>query len=101
MSENIKRRFHKEMLAIYHNVGREIGYWAYRYLKLVKRRRGVAAAKYFLRKPTISEGFTRLKKIKRLKFSVEALVLRRPWSQLARQTHLLNMPRLKERLVIW
>ena len=85
MNRAIEKEFHEEMLTIYRNVGRRTGYWAYRFLKLVKRRGGLAAAKYFLNKTTVSEGFERLKDVGLLKFSVEALVLQKPWSQLFTQ----------------
>ena len=82
MKRDIERRFHDQMLAIYEAVGRRTGYWAHRFLRLVKKRGGFPAAKYFLNQPAVSEGFARLSKVGFLKFSVEALVLQKPWSQL-------------------
>jgi hypothetical protein len=82
MNEAIKQGFHERMLAIYHQVGRSTGYWPHRFLVAVRNHGGLAAAKNFLNDPTVSGGFERLKEIGRLDFAVEALVLKKPWSQL-------------------
>ncbi len=74
---------HDEMVAIYKNVGRETGYWAGRYLQRVKKVGGFQAAKDWL-KPNSSptSGLQKLGDINRLDLSLEALVLRQPWSSL-------------------
>lgn len=80
---NLEAQLHEEMIAIYQNVGREIGYWARRYLQRVRRVGGLQAAKGWLKpksSPTI--GLQRLAEKNRLDLSLEALVLCEPWSVL-------------------
>lgn len=83
MNEDIQKQFHEEMLAVYDKVGKSTGYWPHRFLKKVKNHGGLAAAKSWLNdSPSVSEGFKRLAGIQRLDFSMEAIILRSPWSQL-------------------
>lgn len=83
-SLSLEDQLHEEMIAIYKNVGRETGYWAHRYLQRVKRVGGLQAAKDWLKpnKKSPTSGLQRLVEINRLDLSVEALVLRPPWSSL-------------------
>jgi hypothetical protein len=79
----LEAELHDEMIAIYESVGRETGYWARRYLQRVRRVGGFQAAKDWLKpnsNPT--SGLQKLADINRLDLSLEALVLRQPWSSL-------------------
>lgn len=80
---DLEAQFHEEMLNLYDRVGKAIGYWARRYLQRVRRVGGLQAAKGWL-KPTSSptSGLQRLATSNQLNLSVEALVLREPWSML-------------------
>lgn len=67
------------MIAIYHHVGREIAYWARRYLQRVRRVGGLQSAKDWLKpKSSPTSGLRRLAEKGRLDLSVKALVLREP-----------------------
>ena len=80
---DLEEQLNEEMLAIYRHVGREIGYWASRYLQRVRRVGGLQAAKDWLKpKSAPTSGLQRLAEKNRLDLSVEALVLREPWSTL-------------------
>ena len=103
---DLEVQLHEEMIAIYHHVGREIGYWARRYLQRVRRVGGLQAAKDWLKpKSSPTSGLQRLAEKNRLDLSVEALILREPWStlftheelQIARQRlNLISSCRLSE-----
>lgn len=80
---SLEAQLHEEMLAIYHCIGRETGYWARRYLQHVKRVGGLQAAKDWLKPKSVpTSGLQKLVEINRLDLSLEALVLRQPWSSL-------------------
>jgi hypothetical protein len=80
---DLEAQLHEEMIAIYRHVGQEIGYWARRYLQRVRRVGGLQAAKDWLQPKSIpTSGLQRLAEKGRLDLSVEALVLREPWSTL-------------------
>lgn len=80
---SLEDQLHEEMIAIYQHVGREAGYWAHRYLQRVRKVGGLQAAKDWLKpKSTPTTGLQKLAEINRLDLSVEALVLRQPWSSL-------------------
>lgn len=82
MSQNLSDRFHARMLAIHEQAARECNYKATRFLQLVQRIGGVAAAKQLLHGRQHSEGLTRLWQEKRLDISMEAAVLEMPWRAL-------------------
>jgi len=80
---SLEAQLHEEMIDIYQSVGRETGYWARRYLQRVKRVGGLQAAKVWLKPKSIpTSGLQKLVEIDRLDLSLEALVLRQPWSSL-------------------
>ncbi|MEP0917213.1 HNH endonuclease [Leptolyngbya sp. DQ-M1] len=82
-SSSLEAQLHEETIAIYQHVGRETGYWAHRYLQRVKRVGGLQAAKDWLKpKSNPTSGLQKLVEINRLDLSLEALVLRQPWSAL-------------------
>jgi hypothetical protein len=70
------------MLEIYDRAGREVGYWATRYLQLVRRRGGLDAARYLLNQKLTSDGYARLRDAGRLDLTVEHLVLEPEFQEL-------------------
>ncbi len=80
-TETLEEQFHEEMIGVYKNTGRETGYWARRYLQKVRRVGGLQVA-HDLLKPTkdLAKGLQTLVEKNRIDLSVEALVLRNPWS---------------------
>lgn len=75
MTGDIVERFDQAMFEIYERAGREVNYWATRYLQLVRRRGGLDAARYLLGQRLTSDGYARLRDAGRLDLTVEALVL--------------------------
>lgn len=75
-SSNIEAQFHDAMISVYTRAGEQCGYWATRFLQMVRRRGGLDAAKTLLQRPGISPGLLALSKCGRLDLSAEALVLR-------------------------
>ena len=71
----LERRFNAAMLEIYERAGAELGYWATRYLQLLRRRGGLEAARYLLRQKATSDGYQALREVGRLDLTVESLVL--------------------------
>jgi hypothetical protein len=74
--------FHEEMLGVYHRAKTECRYNASRFLQMVSESGGLGAARTLPTSPTVSEGFVALWQCWRLDLTVEALVLRPPWSAL-------------------
>lgn len=74
MNSDLDRRFHQAMVRIYERARDETGYVATRFLQMVSKRGGVAAARQLLRAPP-SDGFTSLWEKRRLDLSVEFHVL--------------------------
>jgi len=72
---DVERRFDGAMHEIYERAGHEVGYWATRYLQLLRRRGGIESARYLLRSTVTSDGYARLRDAGRLDLTVEALVL--------------------------
>ena len=71
----LEQRFNAAMLEIYERAGTELGYWATRYLQLLRRRGGLEAARYLLRQKATSDGYQALREVGRLDLTVESLVL--------------------------
>jgi len=91
MNKQIEEQFQQEMLGLYQKAGNEIGYWANRYLRTVRQKGGLQAAKDWLRPVShlsLPEGLNRLAKKDRLDLSMEALVLQEPWRQLFTRSEL-------------
>ncbi len=85
MHDDVARQFDEQMLAVYENGKRLLGYNATRFLQKIRKDGGVAAAKSWLRpksgsKPT--KGFLQLVEYGRLDISLEAIVLQQPWCEL-------------------
>lgn len=64
------------MYEIYERAGHEVGYWATRYLQMLRRRGGLETAHRLLKAKTTSDGYARLRDAARLDLTVEAHVLR-------------------------
>ena len=79
---DIEVAFHREMLNIYEQAKTECNYVATRFLQMVGRLGGLAAAKQLLASEGYSEGLTRLWEERRLDISMEALILQDPWRKL-------------------
>ena len=71
-----ERQFDHAMHHTYEAAGKETGYWAHRFLQMVRRRGGVDAARKLLADSEVSDGFLKLRKAGRLDLSVEREVLR-------------------------
>lgn len=74
--DEVERRFDAAMYEIYDRAGRELGYWATRYLQLLRNRGGLGAARYLLHQRATSDGYKTLRDAGRLDLTVEAYVLR-------------------------
>lgn len=75
--------FHREMLAIYDNVRKHVrGYTPSYFRKKVINSGGVTAAKHWLAKKGVSNGFKRLARESKLVFSMEALVMKSEYAEL-------------------
>ena len=75
-TDELEKRFDAGMFEIYERAGREVGYWATRYLQMLRRRGGVDTARYLLAQKVTSDGYARLRDAGRLDLTVETLVLR-------------------------
>ena len=93
----IERRFHGEMVRIYREAT-EFGYYPSYFLRMVSEQGGLATAKQLLSSSDPSSGFVRLWEEQRLDLSVEALVLREPWSALFTDAELTEARRRLEEL---
>jgi hypothetical protein len=82
MNKDLRVQFHQEMLAVYHRAKKECRYNAIRFLEMVTDHGGLKAAKMLLASKKFPEGLTRLWQEGRLDISMEALVLKSPWSGL-------------------
>jgi hypothetical protein len=82
MLAKLEGQFHRQMLNIYDAASRRCGYRPTRFLRMVKERGGVQAAKTLLRSTHYPEGLTTLWQRGCLDISMEALVIGDPWRQL-------------------
>lgn len=83
MKSQLESEFHEEMISIYYKSGKATGYWPKRFLQKVRKVGGLQAAREWLSPETnLSPGLQRLAKERRIDLSMEALVLKEPWSQL-------------------
>jgi hypothetical protein len=81
-ADDLERQFNAAMLEIYERAGAEVGYWATRYLQLLRNRGGLGAARYLLSSKVTSDGYARLRDAGRLDLTVEALVQQPQWESL-------------------
>ena len=73
---DLEKQFEAAMYEIYDRAGHEIGYWATRYLQMLRRRGGLDTAHYLLSQKATSDGYRALRDAGRLDLTVEAYVLR-------------------------
>ena len=73
---DLEKLFEAAMYEIYDRAGHEIGYWATRYLQMLRRRGGLDTAHYLLSQKATSGGYRALRDAGRLDLTVEAYVLR-------------------------
>lgn len=72
---DLKREFHKDMIAIYQNAKKECGYNATRFLQMLASQDGLTVAKSLIHKSQPTDGFSTLWELGRLDLTVEALIL--------------------------
>ena len=84
MTDDLARKFHQEMIATYHEAARH-GYRPTYFLNMLPEYGGVGAAKRLLSKPDEQAGLTSLWELDLLHISVEAHVVKEPWSCLFTQ----------------
>lgn len=83
MKSKVESEFHEEMVSIFRKSGEATGYWPRRFLQKVRKGGGLQAAREWLSPgKDLSPGLQRLAKERRIDLSMEALVLKEPWSQL-------------------
>ena len=80
--DEVERRFHRAMIAIYETAKRELGYNATRFLQMLREQGGPATARLLLWSDTPSDGFTTLWERHRLDLTVEDHVLRAEFASL-------------------
>jgi hypothetical protein len=74
--KDLELRLDAAMMEIYERAGHELGYWATRYLQMLRRLGGLETARRLLAARTTSDGYARLREEGRLDLTVEAYVLR-------------------------
>lgn len=79
---DLKKEFHKEMIAIYQNAKRECGYNVNRFLQMVVSQDGLTVAKGFIHRNQPTDGFTTLWELGRLDLTVESLILNPKYREL-------------------
>lgn len=73
---DLVRRFDAAMMEIYERAGAEVGYWATRYLQMLRQRGGLDTARCLLKQRATSDGYAHLRDAGRLDLTVEAYSLR-------------------------
>jgi hypothetical protein len=71
----LELRFHEAMMGVYEDAKSRVGYVATRFLQMVRRRGGLAAARQLLAQEGVSAGFLRLRDAGALYLSMEYVVL--------------------------
>ena len=82
MPDDLEKAFHEAMLNIYDLGLSRYRYRATRFLRMVRERGRLSAARQLLHTPGHPEGLTRLWELGGLKISMEALVLEPRWASL-------------------
>lgn len=100
MSEDREEQFHEEMLRIYEEAA-ELGYRPTYFLRMVRERGGVDAAKQLLKGNELSDGLVRLWEWGRLDLSMEALIQGELWSTLFTHEELAQARQRLEELGFW
>ncbi|MFI5845606.1 caspase domain-containing protein [Catenuloplanes sp. NPDC051500] len=78
----LEKRFHDALVAGYRAMKRELNYNATIYIRMISTSGGLGAARQLIHATSVSSGFTTLWEKGRLDLTVEAFVLREPWSAL-------------------
>ncbi|MFD6666991.1 caspase domain-containing protein [Micromonospora chalcea] len=81
-SEDLEKNFHQALVNGYRAMKRDINYNATIYIRMISTHGGLGAARQLLHASSVSSGFTTLWEKGRLDLTVEAFVLRKPWSTL-------------------
>lgn len=84
----LERRFDDAMMEIYQRAGTEVGYWAGRYLQMLRKRGGLGTARHLITAKATSDGYVRLQEAGRLDLTVESYVLRPEFAPLFTQREL-------------
>lgn len=79
---DLRKEFHRDMIAIYQNAKKECGYNATRFLQMVAAKDGLTVAKSFIQRRQPTDGFTTLWELGRLDLTVEALILKPKYAEL-------------------
>lgn len=79
---DLRKEFHRDMIAIYQNAKKECGYNATRFLQMVAAKDGLTVAKSFIQRSQRTDGFTTLWELGRLDLTVEALILKPKYAEL-------------------
>ena len=86
--KSLEHKFGQAMINIYHEA-RSIGYTPNTFYRMLTQHGGLQTAKQLINAPNISDGYTKLWKLKRLDLSVEAVVYENPeWHPLFTQEDL-------------
>lgn len=80
--KDLEKQFHKDMVKIYEKAKNECSYTPTRFIQMVSEKGGLKTAKELIIKNIDSYGFERLRELKRLDLTVEALVLRNKYKKL-------------------
>jgi hypothetical protein len=78
----LETKFHDALVAGYRSMKRELNYNATIYIRMISTSGGLGAARQLIHASSVSSGFTTLWEKGRLDLTVEAFVLRDPWSAL-------------------
>ena len=81
-TSTLEAQFHEAMLDINRRAKAEADYNATRFLGMVAEQGGLETARYLLRSPNVSDGYTALWERSRLDLTVEAMILRSEWQSL-------------------
>ncbi|MEH7249480.1 hypothetical protein V7114_22190 [Neobacillus niacini] len=79
---DLRKEFHRDMIAIYQKAKKECGYNATRFLQMVAAKDGLTVAKSFIQRSQATDGFTILWELGRLDLTVEALILKPKYAEL-------------------
>ncbi|MFF5084832.1 caspase domain-containing protein [Actinoplanes sp. NPDC000266] len=78
----LEKQFQQALVSGYQSMKRQINYNATYYIQMISNLGGLGAARQLLHTSSVSSGFTTLWEKGRLDLTVEAFVLREPWSAL-------------------
>jgi len=82
MTHNLEEEFQREMIKLYELAKSECNYNATYFLRMVRNRGGVETARHLVLYSGLAKGLKALARCGRIDLTVEALVLREPWTKL-------------------